>query len=107
MKKFAFSLAIILSISLTTTSCGGDDLNCNDEAAVAAAFEGLADELVETLFQFSQDPTNSNCNRVRDVYIEWIQRLEAVEDCADDLGQGVEFDEALEDAQRELDNFVC
>lgn len=107
MKKIAFSLAFILSISFITTSCGGDGADCNDEAAVATAFEGLSDELVETLFQFGQDPSTSNCNRVRDVYLEWIERLEAVEDCANDLGQGAEFDAAVEEARNELDNFIC
>lgn len=105
--QFLFCLFFVALASFMA-SCGSSDaIDCSDELAVSNAINSVTDELVEASLAFSQDPSQANCNNIRDVYSRWLDNLEDVEDCADDLGQGAEFRASLEEAREGLNNFTC
>ena len=108
MKLNFLYFLLLLSVAVLNTSCGGDDdIDCNDEREITEAINGLSDELIEASLQFSQDPSQSNCENIRDVYSRWIDNLESVENCADQVGQGDEFRQAINEAREGLNNFTC
>lgn len=105
--SFLFPL-LLVALTFITSSCGSSNaIDCSNELAVSNAINSVTDELVDASLTFSQDPSQANCNNIRDVYSRWLDNLEEVEDCADDLGQGAEFRASLEEAREGLNNFTC
>lgn len=96
-----------MSAIFILTSCGGDDVDCSDEAALNATLENGADRVTNALLAYSMDPSDANCNTLKDTYSDWIDDLSSLQDCADDVGQGAEFRSAIADARTAIDDIPC
>lgn len=102
--KFLLLLPLFI---LITTSCGDDTPDCDDEAAINQLLENGANRVFNAVELYIGDPSNNNCENLRDTYADWIDDMENLQDCADDAGQGQEFREAISDARSALDDVPC
>lgn len=101
--KFLFILPFILVLF----SCGDDTPDCDDEAAINQLLETGANNVFNAVEAYISDPSDSNCNRLKNTYSDWIDDMENLQDCADDAGQGQEFRDAISEARDALNDVPC
>lgn len=104
--KFSFFL---LAIGLLTMfSCKSDsDVNCDNEAEIERVLENGLDDVLTATFDYAGDQSTSNCNKLKDVYSSFIDTLEDFQSCADEVGEGDEFREAIQDSREALNDLPC
>jgi len=79
---------------------------CNNfNLAVALQAESNAVSAAATAFGL--DPTTANCNAFRAAYLAYIEAAQGYQSCANSTGQGAEYQQALADAQAEIDSLMC
>ena len=107
MKKFSSVLGLIMlcTVVVITTSCGGDD--CTDANTLNTQINDGVTRVNAAITTFSNDPTESNCNELLNVLEDYINELEGLESCANDLGQGAEFQATLTSARNSLASTTC
>jgi|GEM_PF-580112 len=106
-----FKYFVILStllISLSFASCGGDDdVSCDDEAELTRILNNGATSVGNAIAAFNQDQSDSNCNNLKDAFNDWIDDLRRLQGCADEVGQGDEFRDAINMSRDQLDSLPC
>ena len=104
--KNLFLLAFV-AISMTFASCGGDDVDCNDDAALEAAIEDETLALFTTGEAYTLDPTNSDlCNDYADAIKDWLDAVDSIKDCVP-ADEKEEFDSSIEIIESSLDDLDC
>jgi len=93
--------------TLGLVSCSDDGVDCDDSFNFYTELEAEADALTDAAFAYANDPSTSNCEAFREAYQDYLDTAADLEDCADEVGQGAEFQQALEEAQDALDNLQC
>ena len=108
MKYYLNLLALLFCVILLTPSCGSDDgVDCEDTVELNRIVEDGLDRVLDVTFDYSNDPSNENCNRLKSVYSDWIDEMERLQDCADQAGQGAEYREAINEARSALNDIPC
>lgn len=85
-------------------SCGGSDVlgDCSDILLFNNTIAEETDKLTEALTSFSVDQSTSNCDNLKNAYGTYINSLQGLQGCADDLGLGEEFRNSIVDAELSL-----
>lgn len=105
--KLKYLLFVAVGFVGLMTSCGGDSIDCSDEMALEEATTAGLEDVTDAFTKFSTDPSESNCQEVRNALSNWINDIEDLEDCARERGELAEFQEALNEAREQLNDFPC
>ena len=104
--------AIIYSLVLSGflfVSCGGDD-DANTAANCATSwtveYSDVIADLEAATTVWATDPSQSNCDVLKDAYQDYINALEDWEDCANQVNVYAAWEAALDAAQLSL-NTIC
>lgn len=107
MRKFLKILFPIVIATLIFASCGSDDPSCDDEAEVNRILDSGTDSIIDAVTAYSTDQSESNCNALKNAYNDWIDDLESLQSCADEVGQGQEFRIAINNSRDSLNDIPC
>ena len=88
-------------------SCGDDEVSCDNEAEINRILDEGADDVLDAIEAYSLDQSESNCNSLRTAYGNWIDELERLQGCADEVGQGDEFRSAINDSRDAISTLPC
>ncbi len=106
--KAKFLFFFVALVSLSFVACGDDDgVDCDESFNFAVELEAEADALIDATFEYSMDPSTENCEAFKEAYQSYLDAASQLQDCADEVGQGAEFQQALQDAQDGLDSLPC
>ena len=101
--RLLLPFTFLLLTSITFTACSNvdcDELETNFEALFADEYERINDALEV----YINDPTDDNCDDVKDALNELIDEVEDYDTCADSRSEAREFREELDDLREELDD---
>ena len=108
MKFTQIIFFFLLFGSLSFIACSSDDdVDCDNEAAVAQLFNDGAQAVLDATEAWVADPSESNCLTLRSTYSDWIDDLEGFQGCADQAGQGDEYRDAIQQSREALDTIPC
>ena len=102
MKYLKFNFLIIVSaFCFTMTSCG-DDVDCDEMSELNT----LTNQWVDANILFSMEPTDENCDALRDITEDLLDLAPDFRDCVP-VEEQAEFDSDLETIQENLDDLEC
>lgn len=103
-KNFKWIAGFCIVASLFYGSCGKDDpVTCNWTTELQAE----SDAISAALTAYSNDPTPANCQAFKNAYQAWLNDADNYVQCATTAGQGVEFQNSIDQAQASLDALQC
>jgi hypothetical protein len=98
---------LLFGLVFFTYSCNDDDddpVGCN----YATETQDELQAVLNAANEYSLDPTNTaKCQAYKDAYQNYLNELEDHVECATVSGQQQELQNAINEAQAELDNFQC
>ena len=108
MKKFSI-LLFMATLIIASFGCGGDDPNdppsgCN--TVFSQTFNGELDAISTAANAYGMDPSQDNCDALKDAYNDYLDALEDWEDCANFYNQFDEWQAALDSARASVEN-IC
>jgi hypothetical protein len=111
MKSLKFFLFLIF-FGMFIAACGDDDPNdgnvdCNDSFSINAELADETNAITAAVNAYSVDQSAANCNALKAAYQNYFNAAMALQDCANQVGQGAEFQAALQGAQDSIDALVC
>ncbi|MEL6925782.1 MAG: hypothetical protein AAFO94_17180 [Bacteroidota bacterium] len=93
---------------LSTTACKKETVStCGANWVLANEVSDEINALSVAVNDYAQDQSTANCNAYVAALNDYIDAVEALEDCARSVGQLQEFNEAIEDARDDLNSFQC
>ena len=100
---------VLLSATLLCIGCKDKDddnpVNCNNWASEIA---DEAQAVTDAGVAWGSDPSNTQkCNAYRDALQDYVDVLEASENCATQAGQHDDWQEIIESAQLAVNNLQC
>ena len=98
---------ILLVSAFLSTGCGSDDVSCDDEDEINRIIDDGSENVNNAVTRYISDPSTANCNSLVKTYEDWIDDLERLQDCADEVGQGAEFRESVNLAKQALADIDC
>ena len=107
MKKslvFLFGLIVMMTLG---QACGGDDIDCADNAAIQQDINRLVTEVNNALDDFNNDPSDSNCDAVRDSIDDFIDFNESVLECFATDPERQLTQEQIDNARSSRDMLPC
>ena len=106
--KLLFTLCLF---SLLVVSCGDDDdtgnVNCNNINDVTGLNNAIVNEIAALStagMNYALDMSDANCQAYKDAFEDYIDILKSLEDCANDLGTGSQWQQDLTEAEAAIDN---
>jgi ABC-type Zn uptake system ZnuABC Zn-binding protein ZnuA len=113
MKKFFIFLSLLV-FSLVAVSCGSDDEDGNDVNVTCGATFNINAELSDEINAFTNaaitygnDPTPENCQAYKAAAQGYLEALESLRDCAEQVGELVSYNQALADLEAAIDDITC
>ncbi|MDF1698313.1 MAG: hypothetical protein P1U56_20860 [Saprospiraceae bacterium] len=104
-----YTIYLLFAFALCFASCGGDDgpsgAECNS-LGFTAEYEVELTAISEAATVWANDPTEANCDALKDAYNDYLDSLEKWEDCANELNQFNEWQAAI-DAARQSVSSIC
>lgn len=98
-------------ISVGLIACGDDDddgnVDCNSSFSIQAELQDEIDAFTDAAFAYGNNPTPENCEAYKDAAADYLEAAEALQDCANQVGQGQEYQQALQAAQDSVDSIQC
>jgi len=107
MQRNILFYSMMFFFSLLLISCSGGGADCSNESELANTLTGISAQITPALLEFSADPSDANCDKIKDLYLEWIEDIESIQDCAAEFGQADEFALALDEARTSLSEWTC
>lgn len=108
------SMSVFLSFFLIFMACSGDDdddidqVDCNGASIYTSnVFLEVNMELSEASSTYGNDPTPENCEAFKNTYLDYIDALRSLRDCAEVYGQIEEYDASLDQAEQSIDDLEC
>ena len=105
-----FLALLFLSATISLVACNKDDDNADPCGVNWNINNEIADELelvIATSQEYSQNPTTVNCESYKAAYLDYLDALRALENCARLSGQLQSFSDAIDEAESALDNIQC
>ena len=91
--------------------CGDDDENVNPSNCTsntfAMEFQSEIDAISAATLTYGSDPTPANCEALKEAYLNYIDAVEAYEECARLANQLTEWQNAIEMSRDAINNIVC
>ena len=103
MKTIFYSL---LLTGLLFTACGDDDdpVNCSNSWTIE--YQAELDAITAASTVWANDPSQANCDALKDAYNSYLDALEGWEDCANQVNQLTEWQAAIDAARLSADS-IC
>ena len=101
--RFLFFFLALTSIGFISCS---DEKDC-DEFANENFLQAEAEAIINTAFEYAFNPSDENCQKLRDAYSDFLDLAEEFQGCADEAGQGEEYRADLEEAREALNDLPC
>jgi gamma-glutamylcysteine synthetase len=96
-----------IAASLLFCACGDDEVDCT-EAGLNEAIQEETMALEEALEAYILNPDNSDaCQDLKDAYDAFIDQAKELQDCADEIGEGEEYMNSIQQAETALDQLEC
>lgn len=92
---------------LGLSSCGGDKNNCAFGVGFALEINDELNALSEASVRYSNDPSTQNCEAYVDAYADYIDALRSLRGCYVAYGSLDDYNESLDEAERDLDDIDC
>jgi len=103
LTKLLFAFMLFGAIFI---SCGDDEVECT-EAGINEAIQAESEALGEALGAFVVDASTENCEALRDAYQDFIDEAKNLQDCADEVGEGEEYMQSIQEAEASLAALEC
>lgn len=101
--KNLFAL-LFLALAITFSSCKKDDkVTCDN---FALTFEAELEAISTAAAAFSSEASTANCNNLKDAYSNYVDVLEAWEDCAATLNITSTWKTSLDEARANISS-IC
>ena len=103
-------LPLICLLTILAFACKKDDpapVGCGSNWVLANEIEDELNAVLDAATTYTQDPTTANCEAYVAAYQDYLDELEGYQSCANQAGQGAEYQQALQDAQDALDDINC
>lgn len=102
----------MLTVSLflfLITACGDAGLinDCSSVVEINGVISTETSLLTTAITNFNTDQSQDNCDKVVDAYNSYIDALENLQGCANQVGVGTEFAQSLSEAKSNLGDFGC
>lgn len=103
-----YPLFVLLLFLCLTSSCGNDDdvVECTS-TEVSERFNDLIDDVISASTTYANDESSANCNKLKDTFRTFIDEMRTLQNCADEVGQGAEWRESIQEAETDLDDLNC
>ena len=99
------NLFLLVLLGILWTSCG-DDVNCQEPNIDQNWATELA-AAISTGNAFYAEETPENCEAYKNALNAYIDVLQDYKGCAEETGQGPEFQDSIDDARNEIDINSC
>jgi hypothetical protein len=113
MKKLFLFMTVVL-IGIVSVSCGGDDndandgnVNCNEAFSINAELNEEIQAFATAASNYGTDPSSQNFQAYKDAANDYLDALQALQDCAEQAGQLNSFNQSLANIQAAFDNLTC
>lgn len=103
-----YTLLFIFALSMCFIACGGDDdpgTNCNSQGFLIE-YEDEIQAIGTASNAYAMDQSQENCDALKDAYTAYLNVLDNWEDCANQLNQFDEWEQAIDEAQASV-NSIC
>ena len=104
--KLTKLLFAFMFVGVLFASCGDDEIECT-EAGLNEAIQEETEALSEAVSAFVVDPTTENCEALRDAYQDFIDEAKNLQDCADEVGEGEEYMQSIQEAEASIAALEC
>lgn len=106
MKTILINISLLLSVMIIGNSCNSE-VDCSKFVEGNSLFEDEISDITDALFVFNTVPGFENCQRVVEAYQKWIDALKRWQDCAEQNGQGLEYQEFIREAEQGIADVDC
>lgn len=100
------AVVFVFPMVLTSLSCSGDDDNGTDGNTINMCendISAILDDLADANSTFIQNPTEANCEALRQVYFEYIDILEG---CVQ-IANNNQYQNQLDEAEQQINALDC
>ncbi len=112
--NFTFLFSLLILCALSITSCGDDDngssngdLDCNSSVEVNNAVSAEAKAVSDAVSAWGMDPSDANCAALKTAYVDYIDALNDLLECARDAGIGPDFTNLISVTESSIDGLIC
>jgi len=113
MKKFFIFLSLLV-FSMVAASCGSDDddgnnnnITCDQTFNINAELSDEINAFTNAAITYGNDPTPENCQAYKASAQDYLEALESLRNCAEQIGELASFNEALADLEEAIDGITC
>ena len=104
--KLTKLLFAFLFVGVLFTACGDDDVECT-EAGISEAIQDETEALSNAASAYAVDPSTENCEAFKDAYQDFIDEAKSLQDCANEVGEGEEYMQSIEEAEAAIAALEC
>jgi len=104
--KLTKLLFAMMLMGIFFVSCGDDEVECTE----AGINEAIAEESMavgDALSAYVLDPSADNCEALKSAYEDFIDEAKNLQDCANEVGEGEEYMQSIQEAEDSLDLLEC
>lgn len=105
--KITILILAILLISIPSCKKDDNNVDCAVGFSIGGVVANEVSALSDAAVAYSSDPSKENCDRYVDALRDYFNALKSYEKCATEAGQLAEFQAAVADAEKDLDDFEC
>lgn len=106
--KQAIQISILSLFVIIFSSCSkSSPTKCDENFFLYSAVSEELQDFSNAAIAYSQDPTQSNCEKYREAVHVYINALEKWETCAKEYGEVEEWRESLREAREDADQMDC
>ncbi|MEM9548361.1 MAG: hypothetical protein AAGA77_20425 [Bacteroidota bacterium] len=104
-------MAILFAVSFS--ACGDDDdggsgnVDCDNATEVNNAIADEAQAVTDASTAFANDPSDANCEAFKNAYLDYIDVLRDLQDCANQAGVGDTWQTTLDQAETAAEALLC
>ena len=107
MIRFFVLISFTLFMLSSCSKNGGLDRRCENNWTPNAELQDEIQAVIDAAVKFGEDPTTENCNAYKEAALEYLDEIKEWEECYIFIGQGQEYQDAIEDAERDVENIDC
>ena len=102
-----FILSMVLFAGLALVACKKDNaINCANNFNISSEVVNELNGINAAASTYANDPSNANCENLKDAYRDYLSALRGLESCAKSAGVLVEWNQSITDAENSVDT-IC
>jgi|SRR5699024_4468541 len=98
---------LLLSLGFFTSCSKSSPSKCGENFFLYTAVSDEVQAFSQAALAYSENPTESNCEKYRTAVHNYITALESWEDCAKEYGEIEDWRQSLKEAREDADQMDC